>query len=221
MENAGVWGPGAEPEKISAVRVSMAAPRDNFPVSDVSESTEESAVVTAARAGDADAFGELVRRYEQNIRACLVIRLKNPHDAEDLAQDTFITAFQKLADFDTKLPLGPWLRGIAFNLLRNFQKKNRPIAVGAETELAGLIDAKISERYAPLQEANLFSILDDCMEKLDPAARQLLHRRYHDDAAVQDIAVESQRNHSTVTMQLHRLRAALAECIRNQTAPTP
>ena len=221
MENAGVWRPGAEPKKISAVRVSMAAPRDNFPVSDVSESTEESAVVTAARAGDTEAFGELVRRYERNIRACLVIRLKNPHDAEDLAQDTFITAFQKLEDFDTKLPLGPWLRGIAFNLLRNYQKKNRPIAVGAETELAGLIDAKISERYAPLQESNLFSILDDCMEKLDPAARQLLHRRYHDDAAVRDIAAESQRNHSTVTMQLHRLRAALAECIRNQTAPTP
>jgi hypothetical protein len=38
---------------------------------------------------------------------------------------------------------------------------------------------------------------------------------------VQDIAAESQRNHSTVTMQLHRLRAALAECIRNQTAPMP
>jgi len=199
----------------------MDEPRDNFPVSDVSGSTDETAVITAARAGDADAFGELVRRYEQNIRACLVIRLKNPHDAEDLARDTFITAFQKLADFDTKLPLGPWLRGIAFNLLRNFQKKNRPIAVGAETELAGLIDARISERYAPLQDTNLFSVLEDCMEKLDPAARQLLHRRYHDDAAVQDIAAESQRNHSTVTMQLHRLRAALAECIRSQTLARP
>ncbi len=199
----------------------MTEPRDNFEVSDASDPLNETEVIASARAGSLDAFGELVRRYQANIRACLVIRLKNPHDAEDLAQDTFITAFQKLPDFDTKLPLGPWLRGIAFNLLRNFQKKNRPFAIGGETELAGLIDARIAERHTPHQESTLFTALEDCMEKLDPSARQLLHRRYHDDAPVQDIAKESQRNHSTVTMQLHRLRAALAECIRNHSEGKP
>jgi RNA polymerase sigma-70 factor (ECF subfamily) len=199
----------------------MDVPRDNFQISDESGEVDEAAVISAAQSGSLDAFGELVRRYQANIRACLVIRLKSPHDAEDLAQDTFITAFQKLRDFDSRLPLGPWLRGIAFNLLRNFQKKNRPLAVGTETELAGLIDARIAGRYTPNQEANIFTALEDCMEKLDPAARQLLHRRYHDDAAVQDIAKESQRNHSTVTMQLHRLRTSLAECIRTHSDPQP
>ncbi|HVJ47407.1 MAG TPA: sigma-70 family RNA polymerase sigma factor [Luteolibacter sp.] len=199
----------------------MTGSRDNFEVSDASSDPDDAAVIASARAGSMEAFGELVRRYQGNIRACLVIRLKNPHDAEDLAQDTFITAFNKLPEFDTKLPLGPWLRGIAFNLLRNFQKKNRPIAIGAETELAGLIDVRISEKYTSNQESHIFTALEDCMEKLDPSARQLLHRRYHDDAAVQDIAKESQRNHSTVTMQLHRLRAALAECIRNHEETKP
>src|SRR5687768_11876687 len=113
----------------------MTGPRDNFEVLEASDAQDETEVIASARAGSLDAFSELVRRYQSNIRACLVIRLKNPHDAEDLAQDTFITAFQKLPDFDTKLPLGPWLRGIAFNLLRNFQKKNRPFAIGGETEL--------------------------------------------------------------------------------------
>jgi RNA polymerase sigma-70 factor (ECF subfamily) len=196
----------------------MAASRDNFPVSDASVPTDEPAVIAAARGGSVEAFGELVRRYQTNIRACLVIRLKNPHDAEDLAQDTFITAFQKLPTFDPNLPLGPWLRGIAFNLLRNYQKKFRPFAAGGEAEIAGLIDARVSERFSPHQEDSIFTTLESCMEKLDPTSRQLLHRRYHDDAAVQDIAKESQRNHSTVTMQLHRLRAALADCIRNQNA---
>ncbi len=200
--------------------VSMQPPEDNSRISDAS-SHAETEVIAAARNGDRDAFGELVRRYQSNIRACLVIRLKNPHDAEDLAQDTFITAFQKLREFDQALPLGPWLRGIAFNLLRNFQKKSRPLAIGAETELAGLIDARIAERHPLHQEAGIFTALEECMGKLDPAARKLLHRRYHDDAAVQDIAKESGRNHSTVTMQLHRLRAALAECIRNHTDPQP
>ncbi len=197
----------------------MAASHDNFKASDASGEADEAAVISAARGGSLEAFGELVRRYQANIRACLVIRLSSAHDAEDLAQDTFITAFQKLPAFDSSLPLGPWLRGIAFNLLRNHQKKSRPFAVGGESELADLIDAKISERLSIHQESTLFTALEDCMEKLDPAARHLLHRRYHDDAAVQDIAKESQRNHSTVTMQLHRLRAALADCIRNHTDP--
>lgn len=197
----------------------MMDPRDNSGVSDASPVPDDAEVIALARAGSLEAFGELVSRYQANIRACLVVRLKNPHDAEDLAQDTFITAFQKLPDFDTKLPLGPWLRGIAFNLLRNFQKKNRPLAIGAETELAGLIDARIAERQNALPDSNLFTALEECMEKLDAASRKLLHRRYHDDAAVKDIAEESRRNHSTVTMQLHRLRSALAECIRNHEEP--
>ena len=199
----------------------MAAPQDNSSVSDASVSADEALVITNARGGCLDAFGELVRRYQSNIRACLVIRLNNPHDAEDLTQDTFVTAFQKLPTFDSSLPLGPWLRGIAFNLLRNHQKKSRPLAVGGDAELAEMIDARITQRYTPHQEATIFTTLEDCMDKLDPASRQLLHRRYHDDAAIQDIARESQRNHSTVTMQLHRLRAALADCIRNHTDSQP
>lgn len=199
----------------------MSGLRDNSGRLDASERIDDAGVIASALDGSAEAFDELVGRYQGNIRACLVIRLRNPHDAEDLAQETFITAFNKLRDFDPKLPFGPWLRGIAFNLLRNFQKKNRPIAIGAETELAGLIDARISERHRPESETNLFTALEDCMEKLDPASRQLLHRRYHDDAAVKDIAEETKRNHSTVTMQLHRLRAALAECIRGDNEPKP
>jgi len=199
----------------------MAASQDNPSVSDASVSADEALVVANARGGCLDAFGELVRRYQSNIRACLVIRLSNPHDAEDLAQDTFVTAFQKLPTYDPSLPLGPWLRGIAFNLLRNHQKKSRPLAVGGDAELAEMIDARITQRYTPNQEATIFTTLEDCMEKLDPASRQLLHRRYHEDTPVQDIARESQRNHSTVTMQLHRLRAALADCIRSHTDSHP
>jgi len=207
--------------KIPLLHVSMAAPEDNPSVSDASVSADEALVITNARGGCLDAFGELVRRYQSNIRACLVIRLNNPHDAEDLAQDTFVTAFQKLSTYDASMPLGPWLRGIAFNLLRNHQKKSRPLAVGGDAELAEMIDARITQRYTPNQEATIFTTLEDCMEKLDPASRQLLHRRYHEDTPVQDIARESQRNHSTVTMQLHRLRAALADCIRNHSDSHP
>jgi len=186
----------------------------NSPVIESSLFQDDAAVVTAARSGDREAFGELVKRYQSYIHSFLLIRLRDPHDAEDLAQDTFVTAFQNLEEFDSKLPFGPWLRGIAFNLLRNFLRKKRSFPIGDEQQLAELIDVRISQLYAASQQISLFTALEDCMGKLDPAARHLVHRRYRDRATVQDIATESKRNHSTVTMQLHRLRASLAECIR-------
>jgi RNA polymerase sigma-70 factor, ECF subfamily len=179
----------------------------------------DASLISAARAGDLAAFGELVVRYQAGIRACLVMRLANPHEAEDLAQEVFLTAFRRLDTFDLSLPPGPWLRGIAFNLLRNHLKKHRALAVGGPAELEQLIDQRLTERYAPQQESALMSALHLCLQKLSPAERDLLHQRYHDETPVQDLAKSSGRGTSAITMQLHRLRQALATCIRTRLSP--
>src|SRR6185369_1636266 len=89
-----------------------------------SESSEGD-LVRAARQGSWPAFAELVRRHQDAVRACLAVRMDLPHEAEDLAQEAFVTAFRKLDDFDVDRPFGPWVRSIAFNLLRNHWRKFR------------------------------------------------------------------------------------------------
>ena len=180
---------------------------------------DDTSLISAARGGDLAAFGQLVIRYQAGLRACLAMRLSNPHEAEDLAQEVFLTAFRRLETFDPSLAIGPWLRGIAFNLLRNHLKKHRAIAVGGSSELEQLIDQRLAERYAPEQESSLMGALRLCLLKLSDAERELLHRRYHDETPVQDLAQSSGRGTSTITMQLHRLRQALAACIRSRLSP--
>jgi RNA polymerase sigma-70 factor, ECF subfamily len=175
-------------------------------------------LIAAARSGNLKAFGGLVMRYEACIRACLAMRLSNPHEAEDLAQEVFLTAFRRLDTFDQNLPPGPWLRGIAFNLLRNHLRKHRPIAVGGAAELEQLIDRHMAGRYAPAQESSLMAALQHCLQKLSGPDRDLLHRRYHEETTVQDLATSAGCGTSTITMQLHRLRQALAACIRSRVA---
>jgi len=195
-------------------RVSTLTWEQHVAVETVAASGDDLPLIESARAGCLASFGKLVSRYQGQIRGFLVLRMDVAHEAEDIAQDVFLIAHAKLADFDTAMPLGPWLRGIALNLLRNHQRKRRPFAVGGDAELASLIDPMVSECFSEQHEPGIFSVLEDCLEKLDPPSRRLLLRRYRDGAIVRDLTREMNLNHSTITMRLHRLRAALADCIR-------
>ena len=90
---------------------------------------EEKDLINRAKKGDIEAFSELVRQYQINVRACLSVRLKSPIEAEDLAQEALVVAYRKLSDFDETKAFGPWVRTIALNLLKNYWRKHKPDAV--------------------------------------------------------------------------------------------
>jgi RNA polymerase sigma factor (sigma-70 family) len=78
----------------------------------VTQDNAEPALVARARAGSADAFGRLVQMHQQGLRAFL--RRLAPADADDLAQETFVFAWENIARFDPARPFRPWLFGIAW-----------------------------------------------------------------------------------------------------------
>jgi RNA polymerase sigma-70 factor (ECF subfamily) len=66
-------------------------------------------------AGDRAAFGVLVERYAAQARRVARAVLRDPHDADDAAQDAFLSALQKLGQYDPARPFGPWLMRIVAN----------------------------------------------------------------------------------------------------------
>ena len=80
----------------------------------------EPVLVASARAGSADAFGRLVQMHQQGLRAFL--RRLSAADAEDLAQETFVFAWEHIARFDAGRSLKPWLFGIAW---RKYRERKR------------------------------------------------------------------------------------------------
>lgn len=91
------------------------------------EAPDEQTLVRRARKGDLEAYDDLVRRYQERIYATIYHMTANHEDANDLAQETFIKAYQALKSFKGGSSFYTWIYRIAVNKTINFlkQRKNR------------------------------------------------------------------------------------------------
>jgi RNA polymerase sigma-70 factor (ECF subfamily) len=84
---------------------------------------DERSLVQRARQGDLTAYDEIVRRYQERIYATIYHMTANHEDANDLAQETFIRAYQALGSFKGQAGFFTWLYRIAINRTLNFLKQ--------------------------------------------------------------------------------------------------
>ena len=94
--------------------------------------TSDENIVERALTGDADAFGELVRRWERRIFALSYGMLGREEDARDATQETFIAAFRNLRGFRGEAKVSSWLHRIAVNQCITRQRRAK---VRGETAL--------------------------------------------------------------------------------------
>ena len=130
--------------------------------SEPSAPTDEGVLVRRARSGDLEAYDELVQRYQERIYATVYHMTSNHEDANDLAQESFIKAFQALKSFKGGSSFYTWLYRIAVNKTINYlkQRKNRihmslnDLDFNAEhdPDLVALISDKTPRREAGLTE---------------------------------------------------------------------
>jgi RNA polymerase sigma-70 factor, ECF subfamily len=96
----------------------------------------ESALVTAAKAGDYDAFEQLVNRYEQKIYRLGLNITGNPEDAEDVLQETFLKAFENLSRFREDSRFYTWIVRIGVNqALMKLRKRRTDKSVSLDDPL--------------------------------------------------------------------------------------
>lgn len=91
------------------------------------QAPDEQQLVKRAKAGNLSAYDELVRRYQERIYATIYHMTANHEDANDLAQESFIKAYQALKSFKGDSSFFTWVYRIAVNKTINFlkQRKNR------------------------------------------------------------------------------------------------
>lgn len=94
--------------------------------------TSDEQIVERALAGDADAFGEIVRRWERRIYALAFGMLGREEEARDAVQETFLSAFRNLRGFRGEAKVSSWLHRIAINQCITRQRRAR---VRSETAL--------------------------------------------------------------------------------------
>src|SRR3954451_12799421 len=97
------------------------------------EALADEQLVERSRAGDMDAFEELVSRFETRIYRFALHSCRRPEDAAEITQDTFVRAWRALDRFDGSRSLAPWLFAIARRLcIDHHRRQPEPTEVLSE-----------------------------------------------------------------------------------------
>lgn len=174
-------------------------------------SADEAGLVRAAQAGDSRAFAEIVTRYQRAIYRVAYGFTRVPADADDLAQETFVRAYQAIGRFRVGEPLYPWLARIASNLALSLlrSRKRKP-----ETALEPLLEAG---RQWGVDEDPGRSVIDreqgeqlqQALSELKPEHQAVLVLRGVQEMSYEEIAQALKVPLGTVMSRLSRARAEL------------
>jgi RNA polymerase sigma-70 factor (ECF subfamily) len=155
----------------------------------------------------AEAFGELVTRYQTSVFNVCCRILHERGEAEDLAQETFIRAFDRIHTFDLEREFGPWIRRIAANLCLNHLESRK-----VTSELDDERDADQTQRpEAALEVKERSEQVRTALASLPPNYRVVVELRHYQQMSYDEIAAELKIPLSDVKSHLFRARKILAE----------
>jgi RNA polymerase sigma-70 factor, ECF subfamily len=164
---------------------------------------DEATLIHHAANGDAAAWEPLVLAHQEAVFRLSYLLLGDPDDAEDIAQETFLRAWNHLKRFDTTRPLRPWLLSITSNLASNRRRsagrylsaltrafRNEPVA-----------STSIEEKSTRHLEA---SQLWKAVQTLSVPDQQIVYLRYFLDLSVAETAEVLKIAEGTVKSRLSR-----------------
>jgi RNA polymerase sigma-70 factor, ECF subfamily len=184
----------------------MSAPRDpHLPDADV---PGDAALVAAVRAGEREAFSELVRRHQVLLYRQALATVRDPDAAADLVQDTFIRAYTRLGSCREPHRFRAWVYTILRNQVRDYLKNVRRRSVPWDEHTAPASSAENPQRDA--EGAEFRSRLSDVLDTLPEAQREAFLLKYVEDLSYEEMAQMLGTGTSALKMRVLRAREAIA-----------
>lgn len=161
--------------------------------------------------GEVNAFGELVHRYQTAVFNVCYRILAERREAEDLAQEAFIRAFQRLNTFDVSRPFGPWVRRVAANLCLNHIRRYDPPRLPLNDERD--VDAQGNEGGPEVtrEQNERDESVRSAVLGLPAHYRAVIELRHFQEMSYAEISAELQVPLSDVKSHLFRARKLLAK----------
>src|SRR5580698_7422531 len=187
-------------------------------------SNDEGQLVAQAKAGDVQAFTDLVNRYERKIYRLAKHITQNDEDAEDVLQDAFLKAYEHLDSFKGDSKFYTWIVRIAVNesLMKLRKRKSdrtvpldEPVDTGEEmvTREIAVWDDNPEQRYS---REEIQEILDKAVEGLKPDFRTVFILRDIEELSTEETAESLGISIPAVKSRLLRARLALREKLTRQ-----
>lgn len=161
---------------------------------------------TRARSGEKSSFEELVRRYARSVYAIAMAVLSDPEAAEDVSQEAFTRAWERLGACGNPTRVGAWLLGIARNCAREaLRSRRREAPIPArEPECSAPVDGR-EERIEEVIRA---------LASLGEEAQALLSMRYQEGLSSKEISARTGMSVSNVKVSIFRAYEKLREQVK-------
>jgi RNA polymerase sigma-70 factor (ECF subfamily) len=170
--------------------------------------------VEQAQAGDREAFGRLFEKYRRGILAIIHRRLQDEHAAQELCQDVFVQAMQKLGQLRTPECFGSWLRSIAVRMAINLQQRRRVLrAMDPDLAASAVVDAQ--EPVDQALRSEQASQVRCGLRRLRRMDRDTLIAFYVDGQSLVEMAGKFAAPVGTIKRRLHVARKRLAKEIES------
>lgn len=163
-------------------------------------------------------FEILVRENTDMLVAYIRAGVRDEHAVSDLYQETVLTAWKRLDDYDREKPIGPWLRGIAGKVvLAYYRKSSRTVQSIDDQALQWLNDrfeALHSLRGDTFHEK--LAALRECIDALPETYQGPIRMRYAEERSPAEIASMLNLAKETLKKRLSRGKSRLAECLERK-----
>jgi RNA polymerase sigma-70 factor, ECF subfamily len=159
-------------------------------------------------AGDADAFGTVIKNTEGLVAQIVYKMIGNKEDRRDIAQDVYLKAYKNLSSFRSEAKLSTWIARIAYNACLNYLEKKK---------LLLLDNIDVTEKLASnntgfaLDQKQSSVIVGAAIEKLPPILKTLITLYHSEDLSYAEIQQITNLPEGTIKSYLFRARKALKE----------
>jgi len=164
--------------------------------------------------GDSSSYAALVAKHKNLVFSIALKILNNREDAEEIAQDAFVKAYQSLRSFEKKSKFSTWLYRIVYNaavshtrkkILETIPMDNYVIYNYSEESIRpGVDELDVNEQQVLLTKA---------MKSLSDEDNLLINLFYHGNNSIEDISIITGLSASNVKVRLHRIRKRLYDDI--------
>jgi len=187
---------------------------------------DTSVLVREAQRGNTVAFGELVRQHDSAARRLALRLTGSEHDAQDVCQEAFLSAYQNLPSFRFECSFYTWLYRIVMNRCLDYLRRRRNphetagLKVGLDSGDGEALGRLADSRYASNPESKLAARemrtrISRALEQLTPCERAVFELRHYQDLKLRAVAgilhtSEGNARHALFRAR-QKLRSALAE----------
>ena len=159
---------------------------------------------------------EILAAQNADMLVCFVRSLVPGSEVDDVFQETLVTAWEKLPQFDRSRPFGPWLRGIAANKVKQMRHRRSSDKLRFDDEVIAGIEQSFAAVPARHGFGEVLDTLQVCMNQLPDKLRLAVDLVYRRGLRIRRAASKLEVSEEAVKKRIQRGRQLLAKCMRNE-----